>query len=61
MSILELIVVLIGGSVIAFMLYGAFRFWRRKSRKRRRRLRLPKKAKTDQADPVPGKSLTGAL
>lgn len=28
MSILELIVVLIGGSVIAFMLYGAFRFWK---------------------------------
>ena len=27
MSILELIVVLVGGSVIAFLLYGAYRFW----------------------------------
>ncbi len=28
MSILEFIVVLIGGSVIAVQLYGAYRFWR---------------------------------
>ncbi len=27
MSLLELIVVLVGGSVIAFLLYGAYRFW----------------------------------
>jgi hypothetical protein len=27
MSILEVIVLLIGGSVIAFLLYGAYRFW----------------------------------
>ena len=27
MSMLELIVILVGGSVIAFLLYGAYRFW----------------------------------
>ncbi len=27
MSILEVIVLLVGGSVIAFLIYGAYRFW----------------------------------
>lgn len=53
MSFLELIVVLIGGSVIAVQLYAAYRFWQEDREQAAKPANQEKRAKTTKPVPSP--------